>query len=597
MKSNIKSLFRIIKELNFILDTRQKKKFFAVLIVILIGSGFELIGVSAILPFIQVLTNPEMIMNHPVAQRAMQILNIQTSKELLICIGIGLIIIYIVKNVYMICSSYFQYSYSARIQKELAVKMFHSYMSRPYTFFLEMNSSEMIRGCNEDVTGIYDILAAFFVLIAEAVNLVIIGIFLVFIEPVISITVIFLMLSVMLGIILLFKPWMKRMGKKNVGAKLYRYKVLTQTSGNIKELFVMQRQEMFQRDFDEASETVRVSQKIYGFASNIPDRIIEGICVSGLIGIVVIRLMTEVEMTTFIPQLGVFAMAAFKILPSVGKISSRMNTIVYNFPMLENVYHIMQEAELYEKKKEDKQKERVVESKECEKLQFENVLSVRHVKWKYENQENYVLNDVNLTIHKGEAIALIGTSGAGKTTLSDVVLGLLQPPQGGVFMDDIDVYTIPRQWAEMVGYVPQMVVLLDDTIRKNVAFGLEVTDDKGIWDALEQAQLKDFVQSLPGKLDTIVGERGIKFSGGQRQRVAIARALYHKPEILVLDEATAALDTETETAVMESIDALQGKITMIIVAHRLTTIKNCDTIYEIVDGHAVKRKKEEVLKG
>ena len=208
-----------------------------------------------------------------------------------------------------------------------------------------------------------------------------------------------------------------------------------------------------------------------------------------------------------------------------------------------------------------------------------------------------LLTDVQLTIQKGESIAFIGASGAGKTTLSDIILGLLQPEKGTVDMDGIDVYTIPMQWAHIVGYVPQSIFLMDDTVRNNIAFGIsaETIEDKYIWEALEKAQLKDFVEKLPYGLDTIVGERGVKFSGGQRQRVAIARALYNKPEILVLDEATAALDNETETAVMESIDALQGQITMIIVAHRLTTIRNCDKIYEIKDGVAVERSKEEVF--
>ena len=204
-----------------------------------------------------------------------------------------------------------------------------------------------------------------------------------------------------------------------------------------------------------------------------------------------------------------------------------------------------------------------------------------------------------LTIKKGQSVALIGSSGAGKTTLADIIMGLLKPQTGTVYMDGIDIFTIPRQWARIIGYVPQAVFLIDDTVRSNVAFGLKKNeiDDEKVWEALRQAQLKEFVEELPYGLDTIVGERGVKFSGGQRQRIAIARALYENPDILVLDEATSALDSETETAVMESIDALQGSKTLIIVAHRLTTIRNCDVIYEIKDGVAVRREKEEVLAG
>lgn len=195
---------------------------------------------------------------------------------------------------------------------------------------------------------------------------------------------------------------------------------------------------------------------------------------------------------------------------------------------------------------------------------------------------------LSLIIKKGESLALIGESGAGKTTLSDVILGLLKPELGTVKMDNIDIFAIPKQWAGIIGYVPQSVYLIDDTIKENIIFGLENNEnnDEAIWRALEQAQLKQFVESLPQQLNTIVGERGIKFSGGQRQRVAIARALYYDPDILVLDEATSALDSGTETAVMEAIEALQGQKTLIIVAHRLTTIRNCDKIYEVKNGVA-----------
>lgn len=306
------------------------------------------------------------------------------------------------------------------------------------------------------------------------------------------------------------------------------------------------------------------------------------------------------DVAEFVPVLGTFAMAAFKMLPSIGKITSRMTGIIYARPYLDNLYINIREVEEYEKSynefiKEYAKEEGVDKDSSC--LEFKHELSVRNVTWKYRNQGNNVLNQISLNIRKGESVAFIGASGAGKTTLADIILGLLKPQGGTVTVDGADIFAIPQTWARIVGYVPQMVFLKDDTIRNNVAFGIreEDIDDNTVWKALEEAQLREFVERLPNKLDTIVGERGIKFSGGQRQRVAIARALYHKPQILVLDEATAALDNDTEAAVIESIDTLQGSVTLIIVAHRLTTIRNCDTIYEIKDGRAIKREKSDVL--
>lgn len=591
MKGNIKSVLRIIKELSFIFNAKQKKRAYFVLLTIVIGSGFELLGVTAILPFVEAVTAPDTMMENQYVQGLAGIFRIHSSNELLIWMGIGLIVIYIVKNIYILYSNYVQFDYSTRIEKELSIKMLHSYMSRPYTYFLNVNSSEIMRGCNEDIAGVYTILSNAFGIIAETVNVTVIGIFLIYMDPVISLSVIGLMVLAMLGIILFFKPVMKRMGKKNMRAKQLKYKALYQTINSVKELYVMQRQDLFLREYDEAADSVRQTQKKYEFINSAPDRIIEGVCVGGLIGIVVIRLLTGVEMASFIPKLGAFAMAAFKILPSIGKISSRMTSVVYNLPMLENVYHMVETAEECDRIRAGRRKAAGI----TKEIRFREKVSVDHISWKYENQNQPVLKDVAFEIRKGESVALIGESGAGKTTLSDVLLGLLQPQKGNVFMDGMDVYGMPEAWAQIVGYVPQSVFLLDDTVRKNIAFGLEVADDREIWYALEQAQLKTFVESLPEGLDTVVGERGIKFSGGQKQRIAIARALYNQPELLVLDEATAALDTETETAVMESIEALQGQITMIIVAHRLSTIRNCDKIYEVRNGAAVQRTKDDIF--
>lgn len=603
MKKNLVQIINIIKKLNFILDRKQKKSAFFVLLIILISSGFELLGVTAILPFVQAVLTPDALMQNAIISRVMSLLSIDSSNGLLLLLGIGLILLYLVKNLFMIFSQYIQADYATKVQKNLSVKMLRAYMGRPYVFFLDTNSSEILRGCRDDIDEVYVVLSYLMTILTQCLTVAMIGIFIIWTDPFIATGVLVLMAVVLLGIVLLFKPHLKKAGRERLDALTQKNKAIYQTVSGIKEIFVMQRKNLFVKEYEEASELARKVQRTYDTLNDCPDRIVEGICVSGIIGIVCIRLaMSDASNVEFIPKLGAFAMAAFKIFPSIGKIANRMNSIIYNLPGFNNVYHIMFEAEEYEKQQKlysDAHKQNRPGNQNDESLEFKEQLTVENVFWQYARAKKPVLTDVNLTVSKGESIAFIGASGAGKTTLADIILGLLHPQSGSVKMDGNDIFAIPESWARVVGYVPQAVFLIDDTVRNNVSFGVPaalVTDEE-VWDALERAQLAHFIRSLPEGLDTIVGERGIKFSGGQKQRIAIARALYNKPEILILDEATAALDNETETAVMESIDALQGQITMIIVAHRLTTIRNCDKIYEIRNGVAIERAKEEVIAG
>lgn len=598
MASNFKTLIQIFKELNYILDSRQKRKAIWLSIVILCSAGFELLGVSAVLPFVEAVISPEKIMNNKYVIKLTPVLNLNDSTDLLMLMGVGLILLYVIKNVFLLYANYVQFDFSTTVQKELSVKMLSSYMDRPYAFFLNTNTAEILRGCSNDVGSVHNIIDYLSTVISQILTVIFIGFFLICTDSVIAISVLLLMFVVLMGIVLFFKPTIKKAGQKNIELSTIKSKTLIQAVNGIKDILVMQRKKLFLDVYEEASDKFRKMQCTYDVLNSSPDKIVEGICVSGIIGIVCIRLAgNSTEMVSFIPKLAAFAMAAFKILPSIGKIANRMTGIIYNRPGMEKVYQNMLASSKYMESKMQFVVDRREDSDCLDDLSFHEQLVANHVYWKYEDQKTPVLTDTSIVVQKGESVALIGASGAGKTTLADIILGLLQPIKGSIEMDGIDVYTIPMQWAHIVGYVPQSVYLIDDTVRNNIAFGIPAgkVKDEYIWDALEKAQLKNFIEGLPKGLDTIVGERGVRFSGGQCQRIAIARALYNRPEILVLDEATAALDNETEVAVMESIDALQGKITMIIVAHRLTTIKNCDKIYEIKDGVAIKRNKEEVL--
>lgn len=600
MKQNIQAFGRIIGQLNYLLDRKQKRESIRVFVCMLLESALELLGVSAIYPFLQMMMIPTEIKEKWYV-KWIYFLNPGISTRMaLLSLGLIIILIYVVKNAFMIFFAYIRSTFSTKFQRDLSVKMLSSYLKHPYQFFLDTNSGEIMRGIHNDVMGAYQTLVNFFTLITECLTVIVLGIFLFMSDPFMTTAAMTLAFMCLLVTIMGFKNRVKRAGQRSREAAGLKYQYGYQSVNGIKEIMVLDRKENFVEQYREAASLEQKALVVNEVIGACPDRILEGVCIGGIIGIVCVRIASGIELNSFIPVLGIFAMAAFKILPNISKIVIRINAIVYAQGNLQGAYQNLKEANEYE----EELKKYVLPMKDSGMenlmdIRFSSELKIDNVVWKYANTKENILEKIELTVKKGESIALIGASGAGKTTLADIIMGLLKPQAGTIYMDGIDIFTIPHQWAKIIGYVPQSVFLIDDTVRRNVAFGLkekQISDDK-VWEALRQAQLKEFVEALPYGLDTIVGERGVKFSGGQRQRIAIARALYENPDILVLDEATSALDNDTETAVMESIDMLQGCKTLIIVAHRLSTVRNCDHIYEVRDGKAVLRDKTEVLEG
>lgn len=591
--SQIKSIQNVFRRLQYILTKKQKRTCFLLTIMIIIGSFLEMLGVSAILPFIEAILTPEAIREKWYVRPFVTVFKIEDIEQIIIIIGIIIIIVYFAKNIYLYSSLIVQTVVRSKIQKDLSTKMLRSYMERPYEYFTDINTSEIIRGIGVDVMGVYNLMDNLFRFIGELFTALLVGIFIIYTDVFMASCIILIAGICFLFITLGLKKKTKYYGERKKITDTIRGNWAYQTIMGFKEIKVTHSTDFFVRGYEAAYEEQRVAEVNNEKIANIPERMIESMCVATLIGVICIKIMMGANVVAFVPKLAVFAVAAFRLLPSVSRMTRYMNGIIFNNTFLSSVYTNFVEINNY-----NMQKDEAYSESEKGMDRFENQLQVQSVDWKYKNSEKFVLADLSLDIKKGESIALIGKSGAGKTTLADIILGLLQPKKGMVTMDGMDIYSHSESWSKIVGYVPQSVYLLDDTIRNNVAFGYgtEDIDDQEIWKALEQAQLSEFVKTLPAGLDTQVGERGIRFSGGQRQRIAIARIFYSNPDIIVLDEATSALDNETEKAVMESIETLQGKKTLIIVAHRLTTVKNCDKIYEIMDGKAVLRDKEEILK-
>lgn len=593
MMRNLQAIWDILGQLKQILDNKQKRNIVIVAFCTVIASVLELLGVSAMYPFLQAVLNPADAGQRWYFKLLYRIMPDSDMKNAMLAFGIIIILAYLVKNIFLVFNAYVQYTFAAQFQCKLSVRMLNAYMKRPYQFFLNTNSGTVMRGVTSDIFGTYSIVLAFLTMCTELLTTVVLAIFLFVVDWTMALGAVLLMGICFLTIVLGFKGKLKKAGEEMWLAQALRNQYGYQCVNGIKEIMVLDRTENFVNQFNEAAVLEQKATVINGFIGACPDRILEGVCICGFMGIVCIKIAIGIDLDTFIPVVGSFAMAAFRILPSIARISNRINTIVYNRPALDEVTDNLIEAEGYEHFPE---KKKGMSYNQNEGVRFNREIVIKGVSWKYPNAEKNVLHNASLHINKGESVAFIGTSGAGKTTMADIIMGLLIPQEGAVEMDGIDISDLSTQWAKIIGYVPQTIFLIDDTVRRNVAFGLEndkISDAK-VWSALEDAQLKEFVESLPFGLDTMVGERGVKFSGGQRQRVAIARALYENPDILVLDEATSALDNETETAVMESIDALHGSKTLIIVAHRLTTIRNCDRIYEICDGSALEVDKKDV---
>lgn len=586
---NIKDIW---KKLNYILNATQKKWGAFVLICIMFGAIVETLGVSVIIPLVQAMIQPEMIRESIPFENVRKLLSGMSDIKLIFLLGGFVIFIYLIKNIYLFFLSFIRSWYSCKVQKETSVKMMNSYMKRGYEFFLNTNISSLLRGVGGDVSGLYNVLFQSFKIITEGLTACFICIFIMVTDIYMAVAIAGIGLLCVLLIFFLFKGKMLKYGK------LYRrYIGITnqnsiQAFEGIKEILVMKREEHFKREYENAYGIMQKANIVQSVASESPAYMIEASCVAVMIVVICFKIAMSSDIDTMIPQLAAFAVAAFRILPSLGRISSAFNSLLYSIPSLNATYENVYEADHFEEKRQGETAKR--NASEKQKLSFDKELRVENVSWKYSDEGSFVLKNVSLCIKKGSSVAFVGESGAGKTTLADIILGLLHPRSGDVLSDEKSIYMSPEKWAELIGFVPQSVYLTDDTIRKNVAFGIDENeiDDEKVWRALEQAQLAEFVRTLPNGLENIVGDKGVRLSGGQRQRIAIARALYKDPEILVLDEATSALDTETESAVMEAIEYLQGKKTMIIIAHRLSTIENCDVVYEVKEGTVQIKKKD-----
>lgn len=579
----------LLHKLGYIFNKRDKRKIALLMVALIIGSMLELLSVSIFTPFVNIIMNQDAIQHTWYLKAVYDFFGFQTTKSFLAFLSGCIIVTFVVKNIYLIMEKSYVFKFSYDTQKRLSTKLLVTYMKAPYTFHLNKNMATLQRSLQEDTNYFMQVILYFFELITEIVTCMVLGTFLLIVSKTITISVLVLLVLCVGFFLMLIKKYTRKLGQDN---QVYRGKIfqwMNQALGGIKEIKILGREQYFSEEYDKYYAKYARGLRMNRLIAALPKYIVEAVCMTGLLlGIIFKMFFGEADIIYYIPQFAVFAVAALRLMPSVGKINEYTTNMLYAMPSVDLVYHDLTEIASYEEKRD-------AEAREVWNLK--EGIRVEGVTYTYPDVEEPVIQNADFVVPKGKTVAFIGASGAGKTTMVDIILGLLEPQSGRVMADELSVHEKPKTFHTQVGYIPQVIYLSDDTIRNNIAFGIKASeiDEKAVETAIQKAQLKEFITSLPNGLDTIVGDRGVRLSGGQRQRIGIARALYHDPEILVLDEATSALDNDTEAAVMEAIEKLHGEKTMMIIAHRLTTIQNADMIYEVAEGKVALRNKQEVL--
>lgn len=561
------------------------------LALMLLGAIFEALGIAAIFPFIAITTDQHAVFRYRVLHQLYRLSGLNSTRAFLIWIGVALIVVYLLKAAYLIFLTHLQHSFFMRRRMSISRQLLTGYLACPYSFHLQRNSADMQRVLNSDLQHVFNgVVPPVFRMIIECMVVVAIATVLLIIEPIPAI-----MAIVMIGVTGVF---FSRVSRKQVTvsgtAQTARFgemiRWVNQALGSVKETKVLGRERFFVDEYSRASVDFARAARTYGVASELPRLTIELLIVIAVLGTVVAMLLSVSDLQQAIPTIGLFAMAAVRLMPSLNRIAAGTAALRFFHASIEAVDRDIREVEASaaEPSPESDSNGDVL-SPQTMQLGFKNSIEVRGVSYRYPGAARPALKDVSLVIPKGHAVAFAGSSGAGKTTLVDLILGILTPDTGEVLVDGQNIQHNLRAWQSIIGYIPQSTYLLDDTIRRNVAFGIPEAqiDDRRVERALNIAQLSQLIDGLREKLNSYVGEHGVRLSGGQRQRLGVARAVYSAPEVLVLDEATSAVDRQTERDMLQAIASLGREMTTIAVSHRVYTLRACDAIFLMKDGQII----------
>jgi ATP-binding cassette, subfamily B, bacterial PglK len=560
------------------LSASEKKQFVVLFFLMIIGMLLETLGIGLIIPTLSFISQPDLISNYPFIRPIIEKLGNPDQFSIILWIMLGLFTIYLFKNIFLALLTWRQVCFSYQVISQLSEKLLTTYLHQPYTFHLQRNSSQLIRNAILDVNLFgFNFLVPLLSLLTEGLVMIGLVTLLLVFEPLGSLIVIIVMGIVGTGFYQSTRNLLTHYGTLRQKSDGFRIKNIQEALGGIKEIKIFGRETGFLSQYHSHNTQWVLAGRLQQIFQRLPAFCMEQVAVTGLAIVVVTMFYQGRSISEVIPTIGLFAAVAFRLMPSANRILSSLQAMRFGLSVIDTMHN-----ELLLKVPNQPQIENVCEQSN----QFINDISLTEIFFSYEKTSNPALNGISLSIRRGESIGFIGSSGSGKSTLVDTILGLFKPDSGSVTVDGEDIQSDLRKWQNQIGYVPQFIFLTDDTLRGNIAFGLPDADidELNLWHAIKSVQLLDFVNELPDKLNTIVGERGVRLSGGQRQRIGIARALYHNPSILVLDEATSSLDTTTESEVMQAINALHGSKTILIVAHRLSTVEQCDRLFRLEKG-------------
>lgn len=574
---------KIWSKLLILLDRKQKMQMAGIVFMMLIGGVLESVGISLIVPVMTIVVNPAAVNTNSVLKFIYDTFSFTRVIQLATLIMLSLVFVFVIKNIFLYFMNVVQLRFVYTNQFSTSRRMMINFMTRPYEYYLSADTAVIQRNITSDVNNMYGLILNLLQLISEIIVFVcLVGILLIQ-DTVMTLSIASLLIAVLLIIKFIIKPVMKRAGEDNQNFYSGLFKWISESVTGIKEIKIANKENYFINEYSKCGNGYVSAVQKYNLYNSTPRLLIESVSIAGMIGYMLFVMYNGETVQELLPHMTVLGAAAARLLPSANRINNYLTSISYFEPFFMNVsdnlqYEINDDRISYD--------EDSYVSVAVDKLPIHEKIEMRDMCYRYPGTQSYILDHADITVPVGKSVGIVGTTGAGKTTAVDVLLGLLKPESGVILADGIDIREHYSSWLKNIGYIPQTIFMLDSTIRKNIAFGVPESeiDDEKVISALKEAQLYEYVKTLPDGLDTTIGERGIRLSGGQRQRIGIARALYEDPEVMVLDEATSALDSETEAAVMDSINRLHGRKTLIIIAHRLQTIEKCDQVYRVENG-------------